>query len=158
MEYFENLEINTYHCSTVLYVFFGQIQRNGHLFVIKQRFDMNALLSLGKYLYAIPFAIFGIFHFMGAEAMAGMVPIPGGVIWVYITGLALLAAVVSMLTGKKDKLATMLLGVLMLIFALAIHLPGALGGDQAATASLLKDLSLAGAAWMYAQHQAVDAS
>jgi len=119
---------------------------------------MNALLSSGKYLYAIPFAIFGIFHFMNAEGMAGIVPIPGGVIWVYITGVALLAAVVSMLTGKKDKLATMLLGVLMLIFALAIHLPAVLGGDQMSMASLLKDLSLAGAAWMYAQHQAVDAS
>lgn len=142
--------------SSLLYV--GRPKRCCRPYVIKQRFDMNALLSLGKYLYAIPFAIFGIFHFMNAEGMAGMVPIPGGVIWVYVTGVALLAAVVSMLTGKKDKLATMLLGVLMLIFALAIHLPAVIGGDQMSMASLLKDLSLAGAAWMYAQHQAVDAS
>ena len=64
---------------------------------------MNAVLNLGKYLYAIPMAIFGIMHFMFADAMAGMAP--GGKFMVYFTGLALVLAGVSMVIGKYDKLA-----------------------------------------------------
>ena len=59
---------------------------------------MNALLNLGKYLFAVPFLIFGAFHFMSAEQMGGMVPIPGGAIWVYLTGIGMIAAAVSILT------------------------------------------------------------
>lgn len=117
---------------------------------------MNAVLRLGKFLYAIPFVVFGLFHFMGANDMAGMVPIPGGAIWVYITGVAMLAAGVSMLLGKYDKLAALLLGVLMLVYVLSIHLPAVMGGDQMAMISVLKDLGLAGGAWMYGLHVAKD--
>lgn len=114
---------------------------------------MNAITNLGKYIYAIPFAIFGIMHLMNADAMAGMAPF-GGAIMVYITGVALLAAAVSIVIGKLDKLAALLLGLMLLIFALSIHLPGVTSGDEAkmmsSMPSLLKDLALAGAAWMYA--------
>ena len=45
---------------------------------------MDAFIKSGKYLLAIPMAIFGLFHFISGPAMAGMVPaaIPGGVLWV----------------------------------------------------------------------------
>lgn len=115
---------------------------------------MSAILNLGKWLYTIPFAIFGLFHFLGADNMAGFTP--GGKVMVYVTGLALIAAAVSMIIGKLDKLATVLLAVMLLIFVFAIHLSGAMAGDQAATGNLLKDISLAGAALMYAQHVAKD--
>ena len=54
--------------------------------------------------------------------MAGMVPsmFPGGVVWVYLTGIAMIAAVVSALIGKYDKLAFMLLGILCLIYAFTV--------------------------------------
>lgn len=113
---------------------------------------MNAVLNLGKYLFIIPFAVFGIFHFMGAKDMAGMAPF-GGEIMIYITGLAHIAAVVSMLLGKMDKLAATLLGVMLLIFALTIHLNSAMAGDAT---NFLKDIMLAGAAWMYASRFAKD--
>ena len=73
---------------------------------------MNSILNLGKYIYAAVMAIFGLFHFASADAMAGMVPIPGGAIWVYITGLGLVAAAISMFLGKMDKLASVLLALL----------------------------------------------
>lgn len=103
-----------------------------------------------RYLFAIPMGIFGLFHFMSASDMAGMVPsfIPGGVIWVYITGAALLAACVSLLIRKKDKLAGLLLGLMLLIFVLTMHLPGVIGGNEASMPMLLKDLGLAGGAFM----------
>ena len=94
--------------------------------------------SSARYLFAIPIGIFGLFHFMNGAAMAGMVPsfIPGGVFWVYLTGAALLAASVSLIIRKKDKLAGFLLGVMLLIFVLTMHLPGVIGGGDMAQMSM----------------------
>lgn len=75
---------------------------------------MNSLISLGKYLFAIPFAIFGIMHFVAADQMAAMAP--GGTIMVYVSGLCLILAAVSIILGKLDKLASVLLAVLLLLF------------------------------------------
>ena len=111
---------------------------------------MDALPTVGKFLFAIPMAVFGALHFMMGAAMAGMVPpfIPGGVIWVYITGVALIAAAAAIALNKEAVLATRLLGLMLLLFALTIHLPALLGGDQAAMSMLLKDVALAGGAFV----------
>jgi putative oxidoreductase len=122
---------------------------------------MNAILSAGRYLLIVPALIFGVFHLMSANDMAGMVPIPGGAIWVYITGICMIAAAVSIIIGKYDKLAAALLGLLILIFALSIHLPGVIstgGEDMGAMSSLLKDLGLVGGSWIYAAVMAKDKS
>lgn len=125
---------------------------------------MNAFLSLGRWLFAIPFAVFGLFHFMNAQPMADyVVPayMPAKVIWVYLSGAGLIAATVSMLIGKYDKLATTLLAVFLLLLVVMVHLPGAMAGGPTAQTSvsmLLKDLSLAGAAMMYALNYAKDRS
>ncbi len=123
---------------------------------------MNGILGLGKYLFAVPFAVFGIMHLMNADAMAGMTPFGGSII-VYITGLALIAAAVSIFIGKYDKLGTALLGLMLLLFALLVHARGLsaatdAGASAASMGSLLKDLSLAGAAWMYAGSLSKDKS
>jgi putative oxidoreductase len=125
---------------------------------------MNAFLSLGRWLFAIPFAIFGLFHFMNSQAMADyVVPayMPAKVAWVFLSGAGLIGAAVSMLIGKYDKLATTLLSVFLLLLVVMVHLPGAMSGGEGSQASmsmLLKDLSLAGAAMMYALNYAKDRS
>lgn len=107
--------------------------------------------QIGRYLYALPFGVFGLLHFMNAPLMAGMVPIPGGELWVYLTGAAFLAACVSIIIEKKARLACILLGVLLLIFVLTIHLPAIIGSEmQPSMTNLLKDLALAGGAWFIA--------
>ena len=109
------------------------------------------LSTIGRYLFALPFAVFGIFHFMNAGQMSGMVPIPGGVFWVYLTGLAFLAFCVSLIIETKVRLAGILLGVMLLIFVLSIHLPAVMGGEmQPSMTNLLKDLIIAGGAWYIA--------
>lgn len=112
---------------------------------------MDMIAKQGKYLFALPFAGFGIMHLTMADAMAGAVPafVPGGVFWVYVLGICLLAAPIAMLLNKQAKLASFLLGVLVLIFALTVQLVALLGGDQMAMGSLLKDLALSGAAFYY---------
>lgn len=107
----------------------------------------STLGKTGRFLFAIPFAIFGMMHFMMGGQMAEMVPIPGGVFWVYLVGIALLAASVALIMQKQAKLATLLLGIMLVIFALGIHLVAVMGGDQMAMSNLLKDLALAGAAF-----------
>jgi putative oxidoreductase len=110
---------------------------------------MKAILALGRYLFAIPMLVFGVFHFMNADAMSGMVPLPGGVFWIYLTGLALVLAGISIVIKKYDRLAAFLLGIMLLIFALSIHLGGAIDGDQGSTTNFLKDVALAGGAFAY---------
>ncbi|MBW3533879.1 MAG: DoxX family protein [Gemmatimonadetes bacterium] len=121
---------------------------------------MSTLGTIGRYLYALPFMVFGLLHFINGPAMAGMVPIPGGVLWVYLTGIAFIAASVAIMTGKMASLASALLGVMLLIFVLTIHVPGVMGAaDQAAMqmsmTNLLKDAALAGGAWFIAGVMAV---
>ncbi len=114
---------------------------------------MKILTDLvARILFIIPLVGFGFGHFANAGAMAGMVPIPGGVIWIYLTGAAMLAAAVSIIIKKKAALATLLLGIMLVIFALSIHLPGMIGAEdamqsQSAMAMMLKDLGLAGGAF-----------
>jgi hypothetical protein len=83
-------------------------------------------------MYALPLAVFSMFHFTSGAAMSGMIPswLPGGVFWVYLTGAALLAAAVSIVIQKKVALATLLLGIMLLTFVLVLHLPGVLGGGE----------------------------
>lgn len=111
---------------------------------------MDKLNSIGKFMYVIPIAIFGVFHFMNAEAMSGMVPsyMPVQIFWVYLTGAALIIAPLAVIFGKKGKLALQLLGLMLLLFAVMLHLPGAIAGDQMGTTMFLKDFALAGAAWL----------
>jgi uncharacterized membrane protein YphA (DoxX/SURF4 family) len=67
-----------------------------------------------------------------------------------LTGIALVAAAAAILTDKMAKLASVLLALLLLVFVLVIHLKGAMAGDQTSTASLLKDIAIAGGALVFA--------
>ncbi|WP_421878498.1 DoxX family protein [Marinoscillum sp.] len=110
---------------------------------------MKGFEFMGKLLYAVPMALFGVFHFINASSMSGMVPsyLPVQEAWVYLTGLALILAAVAILTGKKAKLASLLLGLMILSFAVLIHMSGFLNGDPSSSAMFLKDLAISGAAF-----------
>jgi len=115
-------------------------------------------------------AIFGIIHFIVADQMAGMAP--GGAPMIYFTGLALIAAAVSIILGKMDKLAATLLGVMLLLFIIP-HAQG-IGVDDATAQvsgfvdasaaqtnhimSILKNVAMAGASFVYAGSASKDKS
>lgn len=123
---------------------------------------MNAFLSLGRWLFPLPFAIFGLMHFMSAQIMADyVVPsyMPAKIAWVYLSGAGLIGAAVAMYIGKYDKLAATLLAVMLLLIILMVHVPGAMAGGDGATTSVsmvLKDLGLMAGAMIYAQQLAKD--
>ncbi len=109
-------------------------------------------LKIGRLLYGLVFIVFGLNHFINVSALSGIVPIPGGAFWVYVTGLAILAAAIAILTGKQARLACQLLGILLFIFALTIHLPAMINqGVMAGLSNFLKDTALGAAAWVIAE-------
>ena len=108
------------------------------------------LLSSGRIVYALPFGMFGLTHFMNAAQMAGIVPswIPGGIFWVYVTGLVHLAVCISLIINKYVFPASLILAGMLIVFILTIHAPGLANAQtmQMSIISLLKDTALAGAA------------
>ncbi len=115
---------------------------------------MKTLTTVSRIVFALPFVVFGINHLIYAPAMAGMVPsfVPGGVLWVYFTGLAMIAAAVAIIAQKWAKLAATLLAGLLGVYILTLHIPGMLNAQtmQMSMISLLKDLAMAGGALLVA--------
>lgn len=111
------------------------------------------LTTIGRIIFGLPFAVFGLFHLLMADKMAGLVPafVPGGVIWVYVTGLALLAAGIAIMLQKMTRMACLGLAALLGVFILTVHAPG-LGTNDFAMPGLLKDLALLGGALYMAGH------
>lgn len=107
---------------------------------------MNGIIGLGKWLFSVPMLIFGVMHFMAADDMAPMAP--GGKIMVYITGLALVLAAISIFVGKMDKLASVLLALMLLLFIIP-HAQG-LSDNPMEMGNILKNIAMAGGALMYA--------
>ena len=121
---------------------------------------MNALLPLGRWLFAIPLALFGVMHFMAGSDMAAGVPsyLPAPTFFIYFTGACLIAASLAFVTHKYDKLAAVLLAIFMVCMVLMVQGPAFMGGNRNALFQILKDMMIAGAALMYARHYATDRS
>jgi len=99
-------------------------------------------------LLAAPFLVFGLMHFPGASQMAAAVPswLPGGVAWVYITGIALVAGGIGLFMRRWVVPAALSLAALMGVFVLTVHLPALFdeATRQMGMMGALKDLGLAG--------------
>lgn len=97
--------------------------------------------------FALIWLLFGINHLVNAGTMAPMVStMPGGIFWIYFTGVCMILAGVSIIAGKWTRPACYLLALMLLVFIAAIHVPAMIKGDMFAPASILKDLGLAAGA------------
>lgn len=112
------------------------------------------MTTIGRILFAIPFAIFGINHFLMTDYYLGVLTsfIPLGAYTIILTGIMLIAASISIISKKFVKLSTILLAVLLFIFIITIHIPHLLHDtDKSITIiALLKDVSLMGGSLMIA--------
>jgi len=115
---------------------------------------MNKISTAGRILFALPFAVFGINHFLMMDYYMGMLTsfIPKTAFVMILTGLLLIAASISILTKKYVKISTLLLALLLFIFILTIHIPHLIKGvDTTVTLiTMLKDISLMGGSLMIA--------
>ncbi len=113
----------------------------------------NATMSrIATIAYAIVIIVFGVTHFINTQDMRNLVPafVPGGGVWVYITGAFLLASGIAILINQKVRLAAILLTVLLLCFALFTHLPRLIDGFDSGLGLIMKDIGLAAGALLIA--------
>jgi len=115
---------------------------------------MKSLSVIGRILFAIPFAIFGLNHLLFYNFYIGTVSsfIPLGPYTIILTGIFLIMASLSIIFNKYIKVSTILLSILLLIFILTIHIPALFDPEkwQFALVELLKDTSLLGGSLMIA--------
>ncbi len=113
---------------------------------------MKFLPVLGRVLFAAPMLVFGFGHFGSAADMAGMVPsfLPAPTLFVYLTGVLLVASALGIMAGFKVKELSLVLGLFLLSTALLVWAPQLSTGGQMAFSAFMKDLGLAGAAFFIA--------
>jgi len=115
---------------------------------------MKKMTTLGRILFAIPFALFGINHFLMTDYYIGMLTsfIPLGPYTIILTGILLIAVSISIISKKYVKFSTITLAVLLFIFIITIHIPHLfIAADRTVTLiALLKDISLMGGSLMIA--------
>ena len=115
---------------------------------------MNKITTIGRILFALPFAFFGINHFIMMDYYMGMLTsfIPRTAFVMILTGLMLIAASISIITSKYVRLSTLLLAGLLFVFIVTIHVPHLIQGNDTTVTliALLKDISLMGGSLMIA--------
>ncbi|HLK29756.1 MAG TPA: hypothetical protein VKT28_14355 [Puia sp.] len=92
------------------------------------------LIPYGAILYAITIISFSIDHFLYAKEAADYVPswIPAHLFWIYFCGAALLASGIAIILKIKTRLATTLLGSMILIWFFILHIPYVIAASSAA--------------------------
>lgn len=115
---------------------------------------MKNITTIGRILFALPFAVFGINHFLMMDFYMGMLTsfIPKTGFIMILTGLMLIAASISIITKKFVKLSTISLAFLLFIFIITIHIPHLINGFNSTMTliTMLKDISLLGGSLMIA--------
>ena len=111
--------------------------------------NQHTISRIAVSVLGIVLIVFGILHFIKPDDLVNYVPnwVPGGKVWVLLTGAAFVAAGLSFLTNKFVKYSGYALAFLLFLFVLTIHLPNALNsGDpalrQVSFVSVLKDMAL----------------
>jgi putative oxidoreductase len=115
---------------------------------------MKNLATVGRILFALPFAVFGINHFLMLDYYMGMLTsfVPLGGYTIILTGLIMIGVSISIITKKFIRLSTLILAGLLFVFIVTIHIPHLLDGSDRTPIliALLKDISLMGGSLMIA--------
>ncbi|MGZ3837619.1 MAG: hypothetical protein ACXVMS_15315 [Flavisolibacter sp.] len=112
--------------------------------------NQHIISRIAIFILAIVMILFGIQHFRYPYDLLVKVPdfLPGGIVWVYIVGVAFILAAISFMTNILVRTAAYLLALMLFIFVLTIHLPNYLNTADAvyqrmSFTNLLKDSALA---------------
>jgi hypothetical protein len=135
-------------------VIFELLAISGGAFVIAASFPpppsgeaVSILAEAGRFLIAISLVVFAVQHFMYASFVATLVPtwMPAHLFWAYFTGLAFVAAALSIATKKMIGLAGTLLGTMFLLWVVLLHAPRVAGavrnGDEVTSLSVALAMS-----------------
>jgi uncharacterized membrane protein len=121
---------------------------------LRQNHGLDKTLPFGRLFFAIPMGVFGTEHFTDTQQIARLVPswMPLHTFWVYLVGIGLIAAALSIILEKHERLAATLLGCMFVLFVGLLHIPNlvATHGARLFWAILLRDISFGGGAFALA--------
>jgi uncharacterized membrane protein len=124
---------------------------------LPQTRGLDKIMPFGRLFLAIPMAVFGTEHLTDTADIANLVPtwMPAHTFWVYLVGIALIAAALSITVTIQSRLAAMLLGAMFCCFVLLIHVPNivATAGNRIFWAIGLRDIAFSGGAFAFAGSQ-----
>jgi hypothetical protein len=108
---------------------------------------MDKLLAIGRYLFPLSFLLYVGLHMGKPDVGAAFVPdyIPFPYFWNYFTLVCILAFITSAVVGKYDKLAYSMMALYVILMAVLVHLPRAMGseiGIETMTANLAREKEL----------------
>lgn len=89
---------------------------------------MKKLLLTGRYFFAIAFIGLGVEHFIFQDFITGRAPawpepVPGKQVWAYLTGIGFIGVSLAILSGKKARVASIVAGTLIFLWAFLRHIP-----------------------------------
>lgn len=114
---------------------------------------INKIVALTPLCFAIPLAVFGAEHLSSPQSLLPGVPayMPWRWLWVYLVGLALIAAAVSIAAGRQVRWSGLLFGAMMFLFVAMLHLPGAIrAGGRIPWTIVFREMSFGGGGWVLA--------
>ena len=133
---------------------------------------MDRILNLGRYIFPLSFLLYVGLHIGKPDVGAAFVPdyIPFPYFWNYLTAVCLLLFICSAVIGKYDKLAYICMALYVILMAVLVHLPRAMGYEldaAAMTATLdrekelemvnfFRNIMVTGALLAFARHVAKD--
>jgi uncharacterized membrane protein YphA (DoxX/SURF4 family) len=112
---------------------------------------MDKILKSGKWLFVYTFSFYVFLHlFLADVGVQQYVPkyLPFPYFFNYLTGIGMLAFIISCTIGKYDKLAAILLAVYLLLVTVMIHLPKS--KDPMEMLNVFRVVNMIGGAFMYA--------
>lgn len=108
---------------------------------------LDRIVALTNLCFAIPLAIFGAEHFSLGRSMIALVPpyMPLRLAWIYVVGVALIIASLSIATRTHVRWSGLLFAIMMFLFVAMIHLPGAIKtGDRIIWTIVIRETSFGG--------------
>jgi uncharacterized membrane protein len=124
---------------------------------LPQAHGVEKIMPFGRLCYAIPMAVFGTEHFTDTADIATMVPswISAHTFWVYLVGVGLLAAALSITVKVQSRLAATLLGAMFCSFVVLMDVPAVVAepGNRFSWTLALRELAFASGALAFAGSQ-----
>jgi uncharacterized membrane protein len=124
---------------------------------LPQAHGLDKVMPIGRLCFAIPMAVFGTEHFTITPDIATMVPswIPAHTFWVYLVGVGLIAAALSITVKVQSRLSATLLGVMFCLFVVLMDIPGVVAqpSDRFTWTLALRELAFGSGALAFAGAQ-----
>lgn len=114
---------------------------------------IEKIAAMSNLCFALPLAVFGAEHLSSPQALLPLVPsyMPWRMFWVYLVGVALIAASLSIATRRQVRWSGLLVGIMMFLFVAMLHLPGAIrAGGRIPWTIVFREMSFGGAGWVLA--------